>query len=313
MTKFRIPHCLPAAPVLFASVCLCLCSGCHIWRSVGVSSTATIASRQYVQEAAESLHRNDENEASQKLLLALKTNPGNTEARVMLADVLWDADRRAEAIRELKQVADSEDAAPETYIKLARMYFETGELGMSQKYLSTGLRRDTAQSDAWVLQGQIYAARNRHENAMTAFHQAIHHDPENWRAHIYLADLYLVLSKPQRALETAQFVRHKFPPDQEPTEVLYCEGLAMYHLHRFSDAVETLALAEARNPRDVRIISTLADAQRRAGMNGEAALTAARGLAIAPNNSLCRQVAETVTPPSFMRVHPQVGAQTPPH
>lgn len=309
MTKTLPHYCRPALWMLFASVGLCCCGGCHIWRNVGVSSTATIASRQYVQQAAEAMHQNNENEAGQKLLLALKTNPGNAEARAMYADVLWDADRRQEAITELKQVADSAEATPATHIKLARMYFETGDLAMSQRYLSSGIRRDLGQSDAWVLQGEIYTAQNRHRSALTAFHQAIYHDAENWRAHIYLADLYLLMKNPQRAMETAQFVRHKFPPDQEPTEVLYCEGLAMYHLGRFTEAAETLAVAETRSPRDIRIISTLADAQRRAGMNAAAAQTAARGLAIDPDNALCRHVAENIATPAFMNVHPQIGGQ----
>ncbi|MDO4549642.1 MAG: tetratricopeptide repeat protein [Planctomycetia bacterium] len=308
--KKNSPTCIQYAILATIIVPIIFLTGCQIWRHVGVSSATTLASRQYMQQAVESLQLNEENTARQKLELALKTNPENMEARAMYADVLWDIGEQEKAISELKQVVDSPEVSPATYVKLARMYYDTLQWEISQKYLSEALRRDSSRSDAWTLQGRLYLTSFHTEKAASAFHQAIFYNPENWEAFLLLSDLYLTDQKPQRALETVQYVRHKFPPDQEPPEVLYREGLAMCALGRFSEAVETLTLADSRMPQEINILSALAHAQYNAGKTADALHTAELAINIMPENEMCLNLLRHIHREGIsVDIHPQIGNQ----
>lgn len=291
-------------------------NGCQFWRRTGVSSASTIASRQYVQQAVDAIQAENRSEANQKLVLAIKANPDNYEARAMYADTLWENGEVENAILEMQRVVQYEDATAEMFLKLAWMYYETNELGLAQKYLKQTIQMNTSLSDAWVLQGKIFQKQNDSLRAIAAFHQAIYYNPEESKAALYLADEYLLTQRPQRALETIQVALSQFPPNQEPVEMLYREGLAMTHLQRYADAVEILAVATEKmsgknlfSPEDEqKILLALAEAQYQSGRYSDAIHTAFRGLEVGPYNQRCAQLVRQIQEKGISaEVQPQIG------
>lgn len=305
--KTRITQTLLLAVFAFS---IASCAGCRIWhRGGGVSSASTIASRQYVQQAVESIQQNDATDASQKLELALETNPENAEARAMYADMLWKQGRHLEAIAEMEKSVRNSEAVPDWHVKLAWMYFEEKDLSNAALWVEKGLKRDPTIADGWLLRGKIDEARGKNREAIAAYHQAIYYNPEDYRASVMLANVYLKAREPQRALETIQGTAAKFAPNQEPVEVVYAEGMALFELQRFESASVQFAAAASKNPKNPHFLEMLAESQYRAGQYDSALQTAQSGLRAFPASEPCREILTQLSPglPAQAEVSSQYG------
>lgn len=233
-------------------------TGCRVWNRTHVSSAETLASRQYVQRAAESLEQQHVDDAESQLSEALNSNPANIEARTMLAEILWKQGRKAEAMVEMEKAVRSPEVTPEQITRLAQMHFDLGNFQEAQNYVSVSFRQDASLSSTWVLQGEIYEIQARNEDALAAYHQAAFYTPEDPRIQLKIANIYLKLGKPQRALETAQSARLKGSTEDAPSEILLCEGKALAELNRTTDAVRLLTIARQKDPENVEIQTALA-------------------------------------------------------
>ncbi|MDO4576221.1 MAG: tetratricopeptide repeat protein [Planctomycetia bacterium] len=256
-------------------------SGCQFWRRTGVSSASTLASRQYVQEAVDSLQANHRSDAFTRLELAVKANPENYEARVLLADLLWESGSHEDAILQMQRATQNKDATAEMFVKLAWMYYETEEYGLAQKNLQRGLKRNASLADGWVLQGKLYEHDGKLPQAIAAFHQAVFYNPEESRAPLCLSDCYLKNQQPQRALETILAAKSKCPAGQETAEMLYREGLAMSQLKRYDEAARVLALAATKSD-DPKIRESLAGLQKQTNPAVSADVTPQYGSQVTP-------------------------------
>jgi len=241
---------------------LCVTSvGCRVWNRTHVTSAETIASRQFVQRAAEFLEQHDVENAESQLLDALNANPANTEARAMLAETLWKQGEKEKATLQMEKVVASPEVTPEQVIRLAQMYFEQKDFLKAQKYVSLAFRYDNSLSAAWLLQGEIYEVQSRNEDALATYHQAAFYEPENSEIQLKIATTYLKLGKPQRALETVQNARMKGSAEDAPSEMLLCESQALTDLNRLNDAMRLLTIANQKDPENIKIQTALAQFQ----------------------------------------------------
>ena len=236
-------------------------AGCRVWNRTHVTSAGTLASRQYVQRAAESLDQQHVEDAESHLNEALNSNPANAEAHAMLAEILWDQGKKKEATAEMEQAVKSPEAAPDQITRLAQMYFSQGNFQKAQNYVSLSFRLDASLSAAWVLQGEIYEIQARNEDALAAYHQAAFLAPEDSKIQLKIANIYLKIGKPQRALETAQNARLKGSTEDAPAEMLLCESKALAELNRTTDAVRLLTIARQKDPENAEIQTALAQLQ----------------------------------------------------
>ena len=236
-------------------------AGCRVWHRTHVTSAGTLASRQYVQQAAESLDQQHVEDAESHLNEALNSNPSNVEARTMLAEILWKQGKRKEAMAEMEKAVKSPEATPEQVTRLAQMYFDQGNFQEAQNYVSLSFRHNASLSATWVLQGEIYEIQARNEDALAAYHQAAFHAPEDSRIQLKIASTYLKIGKPQRALETAKNARLKGSTEDAPPEMLLCESKALTELNRKEDAVRLLTIARQKNPENAEIQTALAQLQ----------------------------------------------------
>lgn len=236
-------------------------TGCRVWNRTHVTSAATLASRQSVQRAAESLDQQHVEDAESHLSEALNSNPANIEARTMLAEILWDQGRKAEATVEMERAVKSPEVTPRQITRLAQMHFSQGNFQQAQNYVSLSFRQDPSLSSTWVLQGEIYEVQAQNEDALAAYHQAAYYTPEDPGIQLKIANIYLKLGKPQRALETAQNARLKGSMEDAPSEMLLCESKALAELNRTTDAVRLLTIARQKDPENVEIQSALAQLQ----------------------------------------------------
>lgn len=236
-------------------------AGCRVWNRTHVTPAGTLASRQYVQQAAESLDQQHVEDAESQLNEALNSNPSNAEARTMLAEILWKQGKQKEATAEMEQAVKSPEVTPEQATRLAQMYFDQGNIQKAQSWVSLSFRYDASLSSTWVLQGEIYETQARNEDALAAYHQAAFHAPEDSSIQLKIANTYLKIGKPQRALETAQNARLKGSTEDAPPEMLLCESKALAELNRTTDAVRLLTIARQKAPENTEIQMALAQLQ----------------------------------------------------
>ncbi len=236
-------------------------AGCRVWNRTHVTSAETLASRQYVQRAAESLEQQNEKDAESQLNEALNSNPANIEARTMMAEILWKQGKKKEATAEMEQAVTSPEVTPKQITRLARMYFDQGDFQKAQNWVSISFRHDASLSATWVLLGEIYEIQGRNEDALAAYHQAAFHAPEDSSIQLKIANTYLKIGKPQRALETAKNARLKGSTEDAPPEMLLCESKALTELNRKEDAVRLLTIARQKNPENAEIQTALAQLQ----------------------------------------------------
>ena len=236
-------------------------TGCRVWNRTHVTSAETLASRQYVQRAAESLEQQNEEDAESQLNEALNSNPSNFEARTMKAEILWKQGKKKEATAEMEKAVTSPEVTPEQITRLAQMHFDQGDFQKAQNCVSLSFRYDASLSSTWVLQGEIYEIQGRNEDALAAYHQAAFHEPEDSRIQLKIASTYLKIGKPQRALETVQHARLKGSTEDAPPEMLLCESKALTELNRTTDAVRLLMIARQKNPENAEIQTALAQLQ----------------------------------------------------
>lgn len=276
---------------LLIPVLLFSASGCRVWYRTKISSADTIASRQFVQQAVESIEQENMENAESQLALAVRANPENIEACSMYADALWNQGKHQEAIAQMEKVVRNSEVTPELVVKLSWMFFECGEYGKAQKFLTLGLKHDPELADAWLLQGKLHELQQKPELALNAYHQAVFHEPENGDLQLVLAQQYLKLEHFQRALESARAAKGKNSENAEfPAEILLCEGDALVKLQRTSEAVQTFRLAFSKELKDPELLSRLASAQLQCGDLAGAYQTAQRGAETAPQNGVFSQV-----------------------
>ena len=303
-------------PLIFMQIAVLLfsASGCRVWYRTKVSSADTIASRQFVQQAVESIEQENMENATSQLALAVRANPENIEAGTLYADTLWNQGKRQEAIAQMEKVVRNSEVTPELVVKLSWMFFECAEYEKAQQFLTLGLKHDPEMADAWLLQAKLHELQGEEDLALNAYHQAVFHAPENGDFQLALAHQYLKQRKFQRALESARAAKGKISENSDfSAEVLLCEGNALMKLQRTPEAAQTFRLAFSNDPKDPELLSRLASAQLQCGDLAGAHQTALQGQKTAPQNTAFPQILHQIQIASETHTFPQELPHTVPN
>jgi len=137
---------------------------------------------------------------------------------------------------------------------------------------------------AWALRGRVMRALGELDRALADLHRALDYAPSDRQTLLDVAELYRQRDQPQRALATLQHLLDVYPPGEEPTNVLYLEGLAYKALGRHQDAVESLLAARLRTEPSVDLLFHLGEAELLAGRAAAADRTVRAALATDPQH-----------------------------
>lgn len=269
--------------------------GCQTsWSRITGNSDRLLVSREHVRKAVQAAQENDLPGARRFLKMALRAYPENLEAHLLYADVLWQQGETETAITEMEYALQIPGCRSSVNITLAHMLYETQQIELAAHYLERGMKESTADTDSWVLLGRIYQAQGNKEQAQAAFHHALYYAPEHYQAQMCLSDLYLITQRPQRALEVVNGILNEMPETQPSAEVVYRKGLALFHLKRYHEAEENIALAcEIGNP-NIEALTCLAETQYLVGKYADAEKNASAGLAISPGDARCEEILQKI-------------------
>lgn len=283
----RRPH---HSPLLLATCLLVTVQAGCIWKSGAAVSPKTIVSRQLCRQAVAAMERNQWDDAEPLLAKAVDVCPDSPETRSKYADLLWRRGQRAQAIREMTEAIRLAPDDTSLRVTYGEMQLALDNIEAAREAADLALDMEPKLAGAWALRGRLMHRTGKHREALSDLHRAEGLDTKNTSYQLEIADLYLGLNEPDRALATLQSLSGKWSPEQEPVTVLALTGKAYSAMNRYDDAVDSLLLASSRGQVDSETLYLLAEAQLHAGRPRQAVAAAQKALTLDPHHAASRHL-----------------------
>ncbi|NLS91974.1 MAG: tetratricopeptide repeat protein [Planctomycetaceae bacterium] len=285
---------LPPRPypwhLLMATSLLVVVDGGCSWNREAAVSPKTIVSRQLCRQGIAAMERNQWDEAEPLLAKAVDVCPEAPEARAKYADLLWHRNQHAEAIREMAEavrLAPDDAASRVTY---GEMQLAMGDIESAGEAADLALDMNPKLASAWALRGRLMRRTGKQREALSDLHRAEGLDPKDSSYPMEIAELYLGLHEPDRALATLQSLSSRWSDQEEPAALLSLKGMAYSTMGRYDDAANTFLLACSRGGADIETLYRLAETQVRAGRPREAAAALKKALSLDPQHAASRHL-----------------------
>ena len=275
---------------LMATGLLCVVQTGCLWKREAAVSPKTIVSRQLCRQAVAAMERNQWEDAEPLLAKAVDVCPDSPETRSKYADLLWQRTHRAEAIQEMTEAIRLAPDDASLRVSYGEMQLALGNTGAASEAADQALDMDPKLPGAWALRGRVMHRTRKHRQALSDLHRAEGLDMKNSSYPLEIADLYLVLGEPDRALATLQSLSSKWTTDAEPPTVLAMKGRAYAAMRRYDDAASSFLLATSRGLVDSETLYLLAEAQLQAGHPREAVAAAQKALTVNPTHAASRHL-----------------------
>jgi tetratricopeptide (TPR) repeat protein len=202
-----------------------------------------------------------------------------------LANGTVDKTKALQAIAELEESVRIDEAANLTLgsrtvralALLGGMYEEVGENAKAIQALERLTRVDANSADSFLAVGRLYFEERKYRDAVKAAEQARRIDPTNTRGLVLLAQSLIRIGRSADALDVYRSALQSADDQSKPALTLeYGDALAT--TGRYAEAIEAARSVLASDPKNVRGLSILADAQRRSGQREQAAKTLEQAL-----------------------------------
>lgn len=207
---------------------------------------------------------------------ALGLDPGNTDARLGLAEVLVDGVLNGWTTE------------------------RTADLDTAEQAITAVLQGDPTHPFAHYLRGETLRARARYAEALAAFDRVLTLNPSFARAYAYRGLIRIYLGRAEETERDIAAAIRLSPKDPLLGAWLARDGLAKLHLGQDQEAVAPLRRAAAVNPLFDFPHLYLACAFARLGRDAEARASLAEFLRLRPGYTLARYRSLTSTDPTFL-------------
>ncbi len=275
---------LSATCILFAVQAGCL------WKREAAVSPKTIVSRQLCRQAIAAMERNQWDDAEPLLAKAVDVCPEAPDARSKYSDLLWQRNQPTEAVRQMAEaIRLAPDDAP-LRVTYGEMQLALGNIQAAGEAADWALDMQPKLAGAWALRGRLMRQTGKHREALSDLHRAEGLDPKNLSYQMEIADLYLGLNEPDRALATIQGLSSRWSVQEEPVAILSLKGRAYSAMKRYDDAADSYLLACSRGGVDSETLYLLAEAQFQAGRTKQSAAAARKALALDPHHAASRHL-----------------------
>ena len=269
---------------------LCAPAGCQLPGMEGVVLRSRAASRQLSQQAAVAAEQGQWDQAEALLSKAVHTCPTNADARRSYADALWRRGRRREVLVQLEAAVGKPPEDATLLVRMAEMRLALGETQAAMECVREAIALDPRLSAAWAARARIERFAGRRTEALADYHRALSCQGDDRSVQWELAETYRELNQPEKCLATLHVLADSYPPGDEPQSVLYAEGKALLALGRPDDAVESFAMAAARDKPTADVLYGLAESQLLAGRTTEAIAAAKQAIEIDPSHQPSRRL-----------------------
>jgi tetratricopeptide (TPR) repeat protein len=196
---------------------------------------------------------------------AVTVCPTDQRARQHYADALWRRRAGPEAVEQMQRAVELSGGEPSLVTQLGRMHLEQGQLSEALARADQALQTDRGLAEAWALRSDVLCRQGKVQEALDSCHRALAHAPGDRQLLERMAELYRQLGRPRGALVVLQRLADGYQPGEEPSHLLYLQGVALEALGRYDDALHQLRLARDRAPATPELLCLLAELELRAG------------------------------------------------
>jgi tetratricopeptide (TPR) repeat protein len=236
------------------------------------------------------MERGQWGQAESLLDQALESCPIDADARRHYAEVLI---RRGATDEGVKHLEEARRLAPHDVsltIRLGEIYLARRQLDHAENRAATAIAMDRDSADAWALRGRVRLARGQPREAMGDLQRALGYHPDDARLLQEVAQLYLDMERPARALLHLQTLSNNYVVGEEPVDLLALQAHTYELLGRHRDAAGCYRLATMRSQPSADLLYRLAQAEARAGQTDSALSAVQQVLQLDPTHKSGRQL-----------------------
>jgi tetratricopeptide (TPR) repeat protein len=206
-----------------------------------------------LQLAEMSLRAGQAQEAKDRALLILRSNPNHADAQVVLSAADAALNDSKSALREAQEATRMAPDRPEPYLHLSVLQARSGDLTQAESSLKKASSLDSTTITSFMTLGNFYEQQHRWAEAAAQFQSAITRAPKSPGPRAALATVYL--NQGQDSLAEKILVEAK---EQLPDDPAAYRMLGDYYLGREENAK---ALAEfsslvTQHPKDIQVRKT---------------------------------------------------------
>ena len=183
---------------------------------------------------------------------------------------------------------------PSLRCELGEMYLKTGRWIAANEHAERAIQRDRNFSDAWKLKGRLAAAKSDHQTALKLYQRSLAYQSESDEIQMLIAQTYMQLQQPMRALSATETLLSRHPPDRQPETAILAKSEALLAMEQHPAAIDLLTVASNRPDCSKEVYLQLGSVQALAGQADQAHLTLARGKQQFPDEPRFTQLALSI-------------------
>lgn len=244
--------------------------------------------RQFSLRGADALQLNKFDDAEALFSEALRRCSTDERAHWGLAEVHAHKGNCQAAQLHLQEASRLSGNNPDMVVRLGEMHLAAGQVELAHKQAESALSVHRNHAGAWQLKGRICQEQQRWQEAVDCYHRSLMARPNSPEVQMSLAEIYLAMGRPQRALATLERMSDLQSSDYQQAGVYLQKGLALASLGQTDDAQECLREATSRaSGSDYRLFLNVAKLQTDLGQIAEARFNLGRALSLQPSNDEC--------------------------
>ena len=264
-----------------------LLTGCRGYRAKNRSLGMTEA-RQFSLRGADALQLNKFDDAEALFSESLRRCPTDERAHWGMAEVQAHKGNCQAAQAHMQEASRLSGNNPDLVVRLGEMHLEAGQFDLALKHAESALSVHRNHANAWQLHGRICQEQQRWQEAVESYHRSLMSRPNNPDVQKALAETYLKMGRPQRALATLERMSDLQSPDYQQAGVYFQKALALASLGQTDDAQTCLREATSRaGDADYRLFLDAARLQTDLGKIAEARFNLGRALSLQPSDDEC--------------------------
>lgn len=278
------------ATIALATVCLCCC-GCQTMQSfTQVSKTRFVSAGQWARSGFEAMHQGRFPQARNLFSKSGNGMPRDPRSLANLARSEFQRGNVERSIAIMEQAVEQFDD-PTLRCELGELYLRSGRWIAANDHADKAIEKDRHLSAAWNLKGKLSAAKGEHQRALQLFQRSLAHDPESDDLQMQIAQKYMKLDQPMRALSATETLLNRHPPNRQPESAIIAKSEALLAMQQNPAAIDVLEIASNRPDCSKEIFFQLGKAQLKAGQRSQARLTLAKGRQRFPDEELFTKLA----------------------
>jgi tetratricopeptide (TPR) repeat protein len=220
------------------------------------------------------------------LAAAVEKNPGDSETRLELSQMLLENGRVESAAEHFERLLEQTPGDPRGYIGLAEALYLKHSLSEADELLDRALEIDPRQTRGLLLRGKIEQARRHDERALEDYYQVLAFDPDQVEAKMLIAQLHLQRGDAKLAAPLVRsIIEGAEPGNRQWAGAQWLLGECYAHEGRWPDAARALEAGIAGRQGSARDWFLLADASWRAGDGRKAEVAVTQALRLAPDDA----------------------------